>query len=251
MIAPGKTKMFLAAAVFAALLPFAGCHKKAAAPPPPPPPAPAPPPAPTASLTATPSTITTGQSIVLDWSTTHATSVSIDGIGAVNTSGTQTVNPTSTTTYHLVARGDGGSAEASTTVTVNAPPPPPPPPPPAPAMTEAIFEENVKPVFFDFDKYDIRSDAQPVIAASAAFLQAHPDVKVLIAGNCDERGSEEYNLALGQNRANSAKTALVNAGVDAGRLRTVSYGKEKPVCTEHTDACWQQNRRDQFSIDQQ
>ncbi|MGC9291242.1 MAG: peptidoglycan-associated lipoprotein Pal [Acidobacteriaceae bacterium] len=248
MNARSKTKALFAAALVAVLLPVAGCHKKEVAPPPPPPPAaPAPTPAPTASLTATPDAITPGQSVVLNWSTTEATTVTLDG-STVNANGTQTVNPSATTTYHLVARGDGGSTEASATVTVNQPPPPPAPAPPA--MTESLFEQNVKPIFFDFDSYDVRADAQSAIAESVAFLQAHPDVKVLIAGYCDERGSEEYNLALGQNRANAAKTALVSAGVDASRLRTISYGKEKQFCTEHNESCWQQNRRDQFSIDQ-
>ena len=250
MNARSKSAALIAAALAAILLPAAGCHKKVAPPPPPPPPpAAAPTPAPTASLTASPSTITPGQSVVLNWSTTDATSVTIDNnIGTVNANGTQNVTPTATTTYNLVARGDGGSSEASATVTVSQPPPPPPPPPPA--MTESIFDQSVKPVFFSFDSYKISPDAQQILTDSVAFLQAHPDVKVLVAGYCDERGSEEYNLALGQNRANAAKDALVKAGIDPSRLRTISYGKEKPFCTEHNEACWQQNRRSQFSIDQ-
>ncbi len=249
MNARSKSAALVAAALAAILLPAVGCQKKVAPPPPPPPPAPAPV-APTATLTASPDTITAGQSSVLTWSSSDASSISIDnGVGTVNASGTQSVTPSTTTTYHLVARGDGGSTGATATVTVNQPPPPPPPPP-APALTESMFEQSVKPVFYSFDSYKLSSDAQQILTDSAAFLQAHPDVKVLVAGYCDERGSEEYNLALGQNRANAAKDALAKAGIDPSRLRTISYGKEKPFCTDHNEACWQQNRRAQFSIDQ-
>ncbi len=190
MNARSKSAALIAAALAAILLPAAGCHKKVAPPPPPPPPpAAAPTPAPTATLTANPSTITPGQSVVLNWSTTDATSVTIDNnIGTVNANGTQNVTPTATTTYNLVARGDGGSSEASATVTVNQPPPPPPPPPPA--MTESIFDQSVKPVFFSFDSYKISPDAQQILTDAVAFLQAHPDVKVLVAGYCDELGSD-------------------------------------------------------------
>jgi peptidoglycan-associated lipoprotein len=84
---------------------------------------------------------------------------------------------------------------------------------------------------------------------AAAFLVAHPDIRVVIGGYCDDRGSAEYNLALGENRANSAKTALVTAGVASARIRVVSYGKEKQFCTEENETCWQENRRAQFSLD--
>lgn len=242
-----KKNSALAVAALAAFMITTGCHhKQAAAPEAPPPPAEAAP-APTASITVTPDSINPGQSAVLNWTTTNATDVSIDGMGAVETSGTKTVSPTETTTYHLVARGDGGSTDSTATLTVTQPPPAAAP---APQLTEAMFEENVKPVFFDFDSYSIRPDAHAVIVQDASFLNAHPDAKILIAGYCDDRGSSEYNLALGQNRANSAKTALVQEGVDASRIRTISYGKEKQFCTDQNEACWQQNRRAQFSLDQ-
>ena len=229
----------------AAMLTVAGCHKKAAAAPPPPPPA-ASAPAPTASITASPDTISPGQSVVLAWRTTDANSATIEGIGPVPTAGTRTVQPTESTDYTLTASGDGGNATATAHVTVNQPVS-------APAesnITEQEFEENVKPVFFDYDSYDIRPDAQSVISQNASYLNQHPQLKVVIGGYCDERGSIEYNLALGENRANAAKQALVSAGVSPDRLRTVSYGKEKQFCTEHTESCWQQNRRAQFTLDQ-
>jgi peptidoglycan-associated lipoprotein len=114
---------------------------------------------------------------------------------------------------------------------------------------EEEFKANVQDIFFDYDKYDVRGDAQATLARDASYLASHPDVKFVIGGYCDERGSNEYNLALGQNRANSAKNALVTAGVAAGRIRVISYGKEKPFCSESTEECWQQNRRAGFALD--
>jgi len=185
--------------------------------------------------------------VQLSWRTSDASTVSIDGIGDVPSAGVKTVTPTMTTTYHLVARGEGGTADASATVTVNAPPAVQ-----VPTNTmseEEEFKANVQDVFFDYDSYDIRSDAQTTLAKDASYLNSHPSEKIVIGGYCDERGSDEYNLALGQNRANSAKTALVNAGVATSRIRVISYGKEKPFCTDHTEECWQQNRRAGFSLD--
>lgn len=242
-----NAKTLSMAAALMAMLAVAGCHKKKPAPPPPPPPAQTAP-APTATITASPDTINSGEQSTLTWHTTNATDVSIDGLGAVASSGTQTVTPTQTTTYHLVAHGDGGSADATATVTVSAPQQTPPPA--EQNIDENVFEQNVKPVFFDYDSYSVRSDAQSTIQADANYLNQHPDLKVVIGGYCDERGSTEYNLALGENRANAAKQALVTAGVSPDRLRTVSYGKEKQFCTEHNEACWQQNRRAQFTLDQ-
>ena len=183
----------------------------------------------------------------LSWHTTDANSASIDGIGDVPTSGVKSVTPTESTTYHLVARGDGGTAEASARVTVNAPPAVAVP---TNAMSEEEeFKANVQDIFYDYDTYDIRSDAQSTLAKDASYLNSHPDIKIVIGGYCDERGSDEYNLALGQNRADAAKNALVTAGIAPNRIRVVSYGKEKPFCTESNEQCWQLNRRAGFSID--
>jgi peptidoglycan-associated lipoprotein len=202
-------------------------------------------PAPTAQITATPTVVSAGDQVVLNWRTTDATTVSIDGIGDVPTSGVKTVTPTTSTSYHLVARGDGGSADATARVTVN-----PPPAVVVPTNTmsaEDEFKANVQDIFFDYDTYDIRTDAQGILSRDASYLVSHADVKVVIGGYCDERGSNEYNLALGQNRADAAKNALVSAGVAASRIRVVSYGKEKPFCSESTEECWQQNRRAGFT----
>jgi len=227
-----------------------GCQKKTA---PPPPPAETAPtvtaPAPTATLSADPLAIEVGQSVVLNWRTTNATSVSIDGIGAVAINGTQTVSPSSSTNFHLVAKGDGGTVDASVRVTVRIPVAPSEPDTSGAMGGDAAFHAAVSDLFFDYDSYTLRSDAEPAITAAAAYLTAHPEIKVLVAGYCDDRGSAEYNITLGENRAAAAKSALVAAGIDASRIRVVSYGKERQFCTDETDACWQQNRRDQFSID--
>jgi peptidoglycan-associated lipoprotein len=97
--------------------------------------------------------------------------------------------------------------------------------------------------FFDYDQSDLREDARTALAADAGWLKKYPTVQVLIEGHCDERGTAAYNLALGDTRANAAKEYLVSLGVDGSKLRTVSYGKERPFCTESTESCWQQNRR--------
>ncbi len=240
-------RSFTVAASVMALVAVAGCHKKPA-PPPPPPPISTPAAAPTADITVTPQAINPGDSAILTWHTTNANDASIEGLGQVATSGTQTVKPTVSTNYHLIVHGDGGTADATARLTVNAPTAPPSNLSES-EIDDATFHQNVKDVFYDYDSYDIRSDEQPVISQDAGFLNQHPTIKVVIGGYCDERGSTEYNLALGENRANAAKQALVTAGVSPDRLRTVSYGKEKQFCTEHTESCWQQNRRAQFSVD--
>ena len=235
-----KMKRFMVVFALSAIMMLGACKKKVAPPPPPPPPPPA---APTASLSANPQTVDKGQSSTLTWQTTNATDVSIDGIGAVQPNGSQQVTPEDSTTYHLTAKGAGGTQEATARVTVNAPPPPPPQPT---ATDEQLFSQNVKDVYFDYDKYDVRADQQGAIQADAQFLQQHPNINFTVEGHCDERGSTEYNLALGDNRANAVKNALTQAGVAANRIKTISYGKEKPFCTESNEQCWQQNRRGHF-----
>ena len=242
-----RNRILVPAVLLLALVAVAGCKKQQPLPPAAPPPPAVVAPAPTAQITATPTVVSAGDQVVLTWRTTDATSVSIDGIGDVPTSGVRTVTPNSSTSYHLVARGDGGSAEASARVTVNAPPAVVVPTNTMSAEDE--FKANVQDIFYDYDTYDIRSDAQATLARDASYLVSHPAVKVVIGGYCDERGSNEYNLALGQNRADAAKNALVTAGVAAGRIRVISYGKEKPFCSESTEECWQQNRRAGFTMD--
>ena len=223
-----------------ALLTLNACKKKAAPPPPPPPP----PPAPTASISVSPNTIQAGQSASVSRQTTDATDVSVDGIGAVQPNGSQSVSPADSTTYHLVAKGPGGTQEATARLTVT--PPPPPPPPPPTVSDEDLFGQNIKDAYFDYDKSDIRPDQQASVASDVQFLRQHANINLMIEGHCDERGSIEYNLALGDKRASSLKNALTTAGIIADRVKTISYGKERPFCAESNEACWQQNRRGHF-----
>jgi peptidoglycan-associated lipoprotein len=103
-------------------------------------------------------------------------------------------------------------------------------------------------VFFDFDKSDLRDDARERLQRNARWLKEHPDFQLTVEGHCDERGTNEYNLALGERRANTTKDYLVSLGIAAGRINTISYGEERPVCTESTEACWQENRRAHFVV---
>jgi peptidoglycan-associated lipoprotein len=238
-----RMKWVLLTLALCGLLTLGACKKKVQPAPAPPPP---PPPAPTASLTANPSTIEKGQSATLTWQTGNATDVNIDGVGKVDANGSTQVTPTDSTTYRLTAKGPGGTQDATARVTVTQPPPPPPP---APTETdEQAFARNMKDIFFDYDKYDLRPGDASAVQGNAEFLKSHANVKFTIEGHCDERGSTEYNLALGDNRSNAAKAALVQAGVPADRIRTISYGKEKPFCTQSSEDCWQQNRRAHFVL---
>lgn len=223
-----------------------GCKK-------PPPPAPAPveapppPPArPTVTLRAEKTFIQRGESTNLTWSSTNATDLTLSpGVGTVSPEGSTTVSPTDSTTYTITAKGPGGSTEATARITVSAPPPPPPPP--APTVTiEELFAQNVKDAFFDYDKADIRADARAALAQTAQFLRSYAQVRVTIEGHCDERGSTEYNLALGDRRAQAVRQFLISLGIAADRLETVSWGKERPFCTDSNESCWQQNRRGHF-----
>ena len=241
-------RIFVPAVVLVAVMVVAGCGKKTA----PLPAAETAPvavaPAPTAQLTATPASISAGDQVQLSWRTTNATTVSIQGIGDVPTTGVKSVTPSATTTYHLVATGEGGTTNATAEVMVNAPPAVVVPT--STMSAEEEFKASVQDAFFDYDTYDVRGDAQATLSRDASYLVSHPTLMVVIGGYCDERGSNEYNLALGQNRADATKNALVAAGVAANRIRVISYGKEKPFCLESTEECWQQNRRAGFTPDQ-
>jgi len=235
-------KVATLAAVLAGALSLSGCSKKAAqATPPPAPPAP---PTPTATLAASPDAIQQGQSATLTWQTQNASDITISGLGTVPASGTRSVAPNASITYTLVAKGPGGTQDASARVTVNSPVANATPAP----SDEDLFAKNVRDVLFDYDKADIRSDQSLTAQNDASFLLQHPSIKVLVEGHCDDRGSEEYNLALGTSRAESLKRALLLQGVSADRVKTISYGKEKPFCTQDNDQCWQQNRVDHFAI---
>lgn len=211
----------------------------------PPPPAP---PAPAASIDATPSTVQAGQPVTLTWKTENATDVAIAQVGAVQPSGSQTVTPAESVTYHLTAKGPGGTRESDARVTV------------VPAATASDI--NAQPsdasnsdaanrldIFFDLDGYEIRQDQLSTIQTDAQFLKEHPEMRIVVEGHCDELGSTEYNLALGDRRANEVRMALEKAGIPPARIRTVSFGKELPVCSEQTESCWRMNRRAHITPD--
>jgi peptidoglycan-associated lipoprotein len=217
-----------------------GCKKQVAATTPAP--APAPTPSPTVTLNATPTSVQSGQTSTLSWSSTNATDLDIEpGVGKVSPQGTTPVTPNDSTTYTITATGSGGSATASARVDVTAPAAAAAPAA-APNVSD-LFSQNVKDAFFDFDKSELRQDARDVLTKDAEFLRSYPQVRISIEGHCDERGSEEYNLGLGQRRAEAAKNFLISLGITSDRMTTVSWGKEHPFCTEHSEECWAQNRR--------
>jgi peptidoglycan-associated lipoprotein len=257
-----------ASALLALALLTAGCGKHTPIPPPPPPPSGGNegnatpevtrPGSPTATLTAEPNRIEAGQTANLTWTTTNANEVSINnGIGTVGASGRQPVTPRETTTYTLTANGPNGNARATATVTITAPPQPPAPEVRRPSTIgtlESRVQSDVKDAFFDYDAVNIREDARVALMADADALKRifndFPNAVINVEGHCDERGSAEYNLGLGDRRASSARDLLVQLGVPATKLRTISYGKERPQCTEADETCYQKNRRAHMSAGQ-
>ncbi len=235
----------------------ASACKKKIAPPPPPPPATtvAPRTTPTAqrptidSFTAEPSTIERGQAATLKWAISNATDMTLDqGLGAVQSQGSRQVFPSNTTTYTLIANGAAGSATKSVTVTVSGAPPPPTTTTGQPTLSSSeMISREAQDAYFDYDHMDVRGDARNALTTDADLLKRvfskDPNVVVIIEGHCDERGSAEYNLGLGDRRATAAKDFLVQLGVPADRLKTISYGKERPQCTDASEGCYQKNRR--------
>ena len=199
--------------------------------------------APTASLRADPVSIERGQSTTLTWVTSNAAEVTIDnGIGTVEASGNRTVRPLESTTYRLRATNNVAVTPAEVRITVtddgSATPPPS-----SFIGDAAFFDANIQDVFFDLDDYSIRNDARQILQENARALKDRPNILVTIEGHCDERGSERYNLVLGDRRANSVRDYLIQLGIAASRIETISYGEERPFCEERTEACWQFNRR--------
>ncbi|HLZ33265.1 MAG TPA: peptidoglycan-associated lipoprotein Pal [Nitrospira sp.] len=128
-----------------------------------------------------------------------------------------------------------------------APVAPAPTPSPAPETAPPLPAAELADAFFDFDRFTIRSDARAPLEANAGIMKGQPDIKVLIEGHCDERGTSAYNLVLGERRAQAARQYLQDLGVPSSQIQITSYGKERPFCTEHSEACWQSNRRAHFS----
>jgi peptidoglycan-associated lipoprotein len=236
---------FASLSMLALLMALAGCrHNVPAAKTTPPAPA-AQPAAPVASLTVSPENVQAGQSAQLSWNTQNASSITIDGVGTVAASGSKTISPSTSTTYHLMAKGDGGSAEASARLTVT------------PMVSkkddvteEELFRRTVKDIFFSYDNADIRKDEDALVQTDAQFLAAHPSMRLVIEGHCDERGSEDYNMVLGQSRASRVREALIKQGISGDRIKLISLGKEKPFCTAaENESCWSQNRRAHFVLE--
>ena len=121
-------------------------------------------------------------------------------------------------------------------------------PPPRPAVKDFAAVPELQDIYFDFDKYDIRPADARTLDANAAYLKSNPNSLILIEGHCDERGTNEYNLALGERRAKSTMNYLVSQGVQANRITIISYGEERPACTDKSEACWAKNRRSHFLV---
>ena len=249
----------LCAIVGAACLIAAGCTKKVAVKP-----APAPavkqaqastPEKPVIALfAASPGTIDKGSETTLRWAVEHANNVRITpALGAVQESGSRAIFPTADTVYTLTATGPGGSAAATASVSILMHT--------ASRMPDQATKNQIQELlnriqdaYFDYNKHNIRPDAQAALVADAKtlgeILKQYPDYKLTVQGYCDERGSEEYNLALGDKRAVQAKDYLAALGVPASQLKTISFGKEKQICSEHDEACWQKNRRAHITQEQ-
>lgn len=213
-----------------------------------------------ASFSIEPTTVERGQSATLKWTVTNATSVIIDhGIGAVDVQGSRVVVPADSTTYTLTARNDQSSSPVTATATVNVTYTEKPPEktdrgPSYKDINDAMAKLGVQDAYFAYDSNDIRADAQSALTADAAALKqifaSFPTAAIILEGHCDERGSAEYNLGLGDRRASAAKDFLVQLGIPSDKLKTVSYGKERPACTDATEDCYQKNRRAHFAVGQ-
>ena len=241
----GILKLLTLLVVPACLFLEVGCHKEVAKAQPN---IPAAQPAPTASLSANPANLQHGQSTTLTWQTANANQVNIPGLGSVPASGSRAVTPDQSTTYELDAKGPGGDASASARVTVNWPSHSAPGE--ATLGPQEAWARGSKDIYFDYDRFNVRPDQMPDLQTDAQLLKQYGELHVNIEGHCDERGSEEYNLALGAKRADSVQKALEQLGVSKAQLQTVSYGKERPFCDAHNENCWQKNRRDHFTSHQ-
>ena len=156
------------------------------------------------------------------------------------------MTPSASTTYTLTASGEGGTTESSVRISVS-----------ALASTETrnpsleeLFLKDMRDAYFDYDSAAIRPDAREALQRSADFLKNYPSAHVTVEGHCDERGSTEYNIALGDRRSNAVKQYLISLGVPTNQVLTTSWGKEKPFCAQANETCWQQNRRAHFTLNQ-
>jgi peptidoglycan-associated lipoprotein len=203
---------------------------------------------------ASPDSIDKGSQATLRWVVEHASNVQIaPAVGSVNESGNRTIFPSTDTVYTLTATGPGGNASATTSVSIVVHT--------ASRMPDQATKDRIQDLlnriqdaYFDYDKHTIRPDAQAALASDAKtlgeILRQYPEYKLTVQGYCDERGSEQYNMALGDKRALQAKEYLASLGVPDSQLKTISFGKEKQICDEHDEACWQKNRRAHITQEQ-
>ncbi|MBI2820790.1 MAG: peptidoglycan-associated lipoprotein Pal [Acidobacteria bacterium] len=256
---PALARRFGALLMIALLFGTFACKKKVVAPPPSPGTGRAEQPAavpsgptrePTVQIKADPSTIQPGGNFTLSWSSTDAERLTVDNaVGTVAPSGSLQLSPTQSTTYTAVATNRLGSATASTRVTVTEPAEPPPPPAAMDMEIEDIIRRGlIKDVFFDYDQYDLTPQAQETLRQNVGYLRQFANAAFILEGHCDERGTAEYNLALGDRRAQSVKEFLASLGVGPSRLETISYGEERPFAEGQDEAAWAQNRRVHFTL---
>lgn len=139
-----------------------------------------------------------------------------------------------------------GVGDETPPVAMDETPPPPPPPPDDADLPPPPVEVVLQTIYFDYDKYSLKSDAKNALSSNSQTLRENPDLTVVIEGHCDERGTTEYNLALGEKRAKAAREYLVDLGIKPERIRTISYGEERPVDPGHAEDAWSKNRRAEF-----
>ncbi len=206
-------------------------------------------PAPTVDLTASPGTIERGEQSSLKWSSQDGTSLVINnGIGNVRPAGEIIISPGQSTTYSATVTGRGGEAKASTRVTVLEPRTGPVASTDAQDLGRLIAEGTVKTVHFAYDKAQLSAAAKATLQQNALYFRQYPDVQFVVEGHCDERGSEEYNLALGDRRGIAVRDYLVSLGIQPGRMQSVSFGEEQPLDSSKSDEAFARNRRAQFSL---
>jgi peptidoglycan-associated lipoprotein len=213
-------------------------------------------PKPVISFTGDPLSIVRGDAVTLRWTVQNSDAVTIEpGVGAVAASGSRQVYPTTSSTFTLRASGPGGSDSGRVTVNVSGPVEQPKPPQQAPESTfTETLQRLVSDAYFGYDSAEIREDARATLQRNSDGLKEifgkFANTSVVVEGHCDERGSAEYNLGLGEKRANAAREFLVQLGVSGDKLKSVTYGKERPACSEGTEDCWQKNRRAHFAAGQ-
>ncbi len=206
-------------------------------------------PAPTVEITSSPSTIGLGSQTRLMWQSTNAASVVIDsGVGNVAETGSLMVSPRVSTTYSVTAIGPGGEATSGTRVTVVTKTEPIMVYTDIDSLQQAIDGGQVQPVFFDYDKALLTHAAKRVLEGNARVFRQFPDIGIIVEGHCDERGTEEYNLALADRRAQMARAYLIELGGDPQQLESLSYGEERPFSPGHDESSWRLNRRAHFVI---